>query len=62
MTNGELIEHLRTLDKDAEAIVAVRTFTQAFTLAHVSPFTVQGNVIYISLPENQYIASRKKAL
>ena len=63
MTVQELIEKLQTRDPAAEVNVVVRTFTQSFAVAHVSPFEVDdsygGCAIWISLPQNMYTVKRK---
>jgi hypothetical protein len=64
MTVRELIEQLCKLDSEADVMVAVRSWTQAYAVAIVTPFDVSadysGATVWVSLPENMHTVSRKK--
>jgi hypothetical protein len=62
VTVTDLIERLKTCDHDAVVNVAVRTHTQAYAVAVVSPFELdhayQGCTLWITLPENMHTVNR----
>ena len=60
----ELIAELKKLDNQyAEVLVNVRTYTQAYGLAQVSPWQVDqsygGATIEVTLPEGMSISKRR---
>jgi hypothetical protein len=65
MTVRDAIAELSKLDQDAELLVSVRVYTRAYSVARVSPETIDkcytGAAIHISLPDNMYVVARKKA-
>jgi hypothetical protein len=61
MKVGEAIAKLQQLNPDEELIVNVRTSTQAYSVAHCSPFSIDRQGIFIQLPDHMYTGERKKA-
>lgn len=66
MKVNELIAQLQKLpNQDIEVLVDVRTSTQVYGLAQVTPWEVSpaygGATIKITLPSGMYIAKRKAA-
>jgi len=63
MTVRELIEELCKLDSNDQVVVAVRTHTQAYAVAIVTPFDVDtsysGATVWVSLPEKMHTVTRK---
>jgi hypothetical protein len=63
MLVSELIEKLQKLEPNREVLINVRTWTTAFGSAQVTPWEVNqsygGATIEITLPEGQYIGTRK---
>lgn len=62
MKISEVIQKLQSMpDHDVELIVAVKTATQRYPQAYVTPFQVEpaSTRIYISLPDGMYIGARK---
>lgn len=67
MTTRALIAKLKTLDQDAEVLVAVHTSTKAYSVAEVPvsenliDCTFNGATISIFLPGDMYVSHRKVA-
>ena len=61
MTNGELIDKLKQLPSKDEATVWIRTYTQAHSVAHATPFSVDHMGMWIALPQGTYVSVRKTA-
>jgi hypothetical protein len=63
MTVNELIQKLQKLpNQDIEVLINVKTYTQAFGVAQVTPFAVDqsytGATISLTLPEGMSVSKR----
>lgn len=59
MTNAEVIEKLKRLPSDHECTIWIRTYTQAYAVTHVTPFSVDAAGIWLQLPEGYAIHKQK---